>query len=116
MAEPGSHETRWATGRASSELMPHRHVTAAARSGGVRLKTKDTYTENQTMRDLLADWRRGPRTDRIVGLVTLAGEMVVASRPYPFASGQIAAGGPSPPLSDGVPRGKPPDRALRHSD
>jgi hypothetical protein len=38
------------------------------------------------MRDLMADWRRWTRTDRIVGLITLTGAMVVASVPYLFAT------------------------------
>ena len=38
------------------------------------------------MRDLIGDWRRWTRTDRIVGFVTLAGAMVVASVPYLFAT------------------------------
>jgi hypothetical protein len=38
------------------------------------------------MRDLIADWRRWTRTDRIVGSLTLVGAMVVASLPYLFAA------------------------------
>jgi hypothetical protein len=38
------------------------------------------------MRDFIADWRRWTRTDRIVGLITLAGAMVVASVSYLFAT------------------------------
>lgn len=38
------------------------------------------------MRDLIADWRRWSRTDRIIGLVTLAGVTVLASLPYLFAT------------------------------
>lgn len=34
------------------------------------------------MRDLLSDWRRWTRTDRIVGLVTLTGGLVVSTLPY----------------------------------
>ncbi len=37
------------------------------------------------MRDLLADWRRWTRTDRIVGVVTMTGAAVVASLPYLLA-------------------------------
>jgi len=63
--------------------MPHRHVTMATSSGSVRHQTN---AKDQTMRDLIGDWRRWTRTDRIVGLVTLAGAMVVASLPYLFAT------------------------------
>jgi hypothetical protein len=38
------------------------------------------------MRDLIADWRRWTRTDRIVGSLTLVGSMVVVSLPYLFAA------------------------------
>ncbi len=38
------------------------------------------------MRDLIADWRRWTRTDRIVGLATLTGAMVVAALPYLLAA------------------------------
>jgi len=63
--------------------MPHRHVTMATSSGSV---SHQTNAKDQTMRDLIADWRRWTRTDRIVGLVTLAGAMVVAAVPYLFAT------------------------------
>jgi hypothetical protein len=38
------------------------------------------------MRDLIADWRLWTRTDRIVGVITLAGAMVVAALPYLFGA------------------------------
>jgi len=63
--------------------MPHRHVTMA--TSGLSLKHR-TNAEDQTIRDLIADWRRWTRTDRIVGVVTLAGGMVVAAVPYFFAA------------------------------
>jgi hypothetical protein len=44
-----------------------------------------TTAKDQTMRDLLGDWRRWTRTDRVVGLVTLVGALAVASLPYLFA-------------------------------
>ncbi len=71
------------TGRALIEFMPHRHVTMATSSGSVGHQTN---AKDQTMRDLIGDWRRWTRTDRIVGLVTLAGAMIVASVPYLFAT------------------------------
>jgi hypothetical protein len=63
--------------------MSHRHVTMATSSGSVRHQTN---AKDQTMRDLIADWRRWTRTDRIVGLITLAGAMIVVSVPYLFAT------------------------------
>jgi hypothetical protein len=64
------------------EFMPHRHVTMATGSGTVG---HQTTAKDQTMRDLLGDWRRWTRTDRVVGLVTLVGALAVASLPYLFA-------------------------------
>ncbi len=54
-------------------------------TSGLSLKHR-TNAEDQTIRDLIADWRRWTRTDRIVGVVTLAGGMVVAAVPYFFAA------------------------------
>jgi hypothetical protein len=45
-----------------------------------------TTAKDQTMRDLIADWRRWTRTDRIVGVITLASAMVIAALPYLFGA------------------------------
>jgi hypothetical protein len=63
--------------------MPHQHVTIATSSASVRDRA---HAKEQTMRDLIADWRRWTRTDRIVGLATLTGATLVAALPYLLAA------------------------------
>jgi len=70
-------------GQVLIEFMPHRHVTMMTNGASVGCQTT---AKDQTMRDLIADWRRWTRTDRIVGVITLAGAMVVAALPYLFGA------------------------------
>jgi hypothetical protein len=59
--------------------MPDRHVTKVNGGGSVRDCTK---AGDHIMRDIIADWRRWTRAERIAGIAILSCAATAAALPY----------------------------------